>query len=96
MLEGFYFKKRTILGILTDVFGLTFEAVTKTSKNLGKQHVKIFSQEQRKVLETFVFRLEDLLTEYSIVSTGGLWAEPHLGSVHRWLHGVGIWRWRLW
>lgn len=46
MLEEFYFEEKNylgVLGILVDVFGLTFEAVTKTNKDLGKQHMKFFS-----------------------------------------------------
>lgn len=100
MLEGFYFEEKNclgILGILVDVFRLTFGAVTKTSMDLGKQHMKCFSLESRKVLETeLVFRSDGLLTACSTVSAGGLWAEPHLGSVSRWFHGVGIWGRGLW
>lgn len=50
MLEGFYFEEKhslSILGILVNVFGLTFGSVTKTSKNLGKQHMK-FSVKKKK------------------------------------------------
>ena len=36
------------------------------------------------------------LTDRPALSPGGLWLKPHVGSVSRWLYGVGFWRWGLW
>lgn len=36
------------------------------------------------------------LTDHLVLSPGGLWLKPHVGSVSRWLHGVGFWRRGLW
>lgn len=51
----YYFEENhylEVLVIIVDVLRLTFGAVSKTSNTLGKQHMTLFSQEGKKVLET--------------------------------------------